>query len=243
MMASAGDNGRGWGSAQVSRDHYFTSNYLSLSRFRGLHAQLDACLATDEDETILEIGPGPGMLASLLLHFNRNVQTVDFSFDVGPDVLGRLPTLPYSSNSFDIVCAFEILEHQPLELLKVCLGEIARIARRRVLISVPDQTELNDGIFGIQVMFGTRSGGFAWPMRLNRLTNPKEHYWEIGHAGVSAETVIEMGERQGLTPISSHFAKPWFHMFIFDIAPDTEVRRTPRSEITVLPGPRTSTDN
>src|SRR5438105_1048603 len=109
-----------WGSRQLDACEYSNEEYLSEARFLGLHRQLNLCLAQPRESTFLEIGPGPGMLTALLRHFNRRVVTVDFAADVAANVVARLPELPFASKSFDVVFAFQVLEHIPFNLAAAC---------------------------------------------------------------------------------------------------------------------------
>jgi len=207
-----------WGSIQVSREHYYTSEYLSQARFLGLHAQLHACLNSGRGKSILEIGPGPGLLTALLRHLGHQVTTVDLAPDLRPDTLARLPELPLRSRSVDVACAFEVLEHIPFELLPDCLREMGRVASQRILFTVPDQKEIYRGECSIRLVFGNKHyHKLFWRRALDRLTNPHEHFWEVGFAGISPKEILDIGERAGLTPVSTYFVKPWFRFFVFSL--------------------------
>ena len=206
-----------WGEVQVSREHYAHASYLSAPRFRALREQLALCMEHEPSSSMLEVGPGPGMLATLLRHFGYSVTTVDFAADLQPDVVASLPHLPFGPQSFDVACAFEVLEHAPLNLLETNLRELKRISRKRVIISLPDQREVNQQSLKVRLTVGNREfSKVLWRQRFNRLTNPNEHYWEIGHDGVTSTTVIEAGRSAGLVVDRSYFCEPWFHFFVFD---------------------------
>lgn len=207
-----------WGLPQVSREHYLSPEYLSPARFAGLQAQLQICLALSKDNEFLEIGPGPGLFAALLRHFGYQIHTLDFANDLRPDFFGKLPQLPFCSKAFDVVCAFEVLEHIPFEALGICLREMRRVARKRVILSLPDQQELHGKRIKIDLRVGrwTYKGAW-WHVPFGRLTNPKQHFWELGFDGVSPQTVVDVGIRESLTFVSSRFVSPWFHYFIFDV--------------------------
>jgi len=103
-------------SPQVSRSHYFNPTYLSRSRFEGLQCQLAMCLESEGLKSILEIGPGPGLLTALLRQFQFQVTTVDIAMDILPDVVGSLSEMPFRDGAFDATCAFQVLEHLPFSL-------------------------------------------------------------------------------------------------------------------------------
>jgi 2-polyprenyl-3-methyl-5-hydroxy-6-metoxy-1,4-benzoquinol methylase len=148
------DQRRIFGTAQVDRDHYFGEKYLGVSRFTSLHSQFHLCMRGDPCDTYLEIGPGPGLLVGLLKHFGRNITTVDIAKDLNPDYIAALPSLPFEDNSFDIVCAFEVLEHIPKDMLPLCIREAKRLARKRILISLPNQCNIYDKSVSFRIAVG-----------------------------------------------------------------------------------------
>jgi SAM-dependent methyltransferase len=221
MSACQESNGHKWGGVQVERSHYFNDGYLSEARFRALHAQFHACLAVENATSILEIGIGPGLLEALLRNFDFDVFTYDLASDLRPSVVGRLPALPFSNSSFDLVCAFEVLEHIPIELLNECMKAMRRVAKKRVIISVPSQAELHNGMLGVTFQIGRRTLDVKlWRNKLRRLTNPDEHYWELEYGGITVDSIKQAGQDHGLELVSDYFVRPWFHMFIFDTRKD-----------------------
>lgn len=207
-----------WCNPQVLKDHYLTKDYLNSARFLGLQAQLGACLEAGKDNTFLEIGPGPGLLNALLKHFGSRTYAVDFANDLRPDVLARLPELPFRNKAFDVVCAFEVLEHIPLELFGRCLREMRRVADKRIILSVPDQEEFHGKRIQIHLRFSRWNYKKSWwHVPFGRLTNPTQHYWEVGFGGVTPQVITDIGKDASLIPVSTYFVSPWFRFFIFDV--------------------------
>jgi ubiquinone/menaquinone biosynthesis C-methylase UbiE len=54
-----------------------------------------------------------------------------------PDVVGEAENLPFPDKSFDVVCLGELLEHVPDP--QVVLREAARVARKKVIVTCPDE--------------------------------------------------------------------------------------------------------
>ncbi len=54
-------------------------------------------------------------------------------------VSGSIAALPFPDRSFDVVGCFEVLEHLPGDLPGKALAELARVARRAVVLSVPHE--------------------------------------------------------------------------------------------------------
>lgn len=98
----------------------------------------------DESESVLDVGCGVGVLLDTIRAHCKEVAGLDIS-PVAIDLLrskgipgrvGVLPEICFPDKSFDIVVATEIVEHldDPVRLL----GEAARVARKKVIITVPD---------------------------------------------------------------------------------------------------------
>ncbi len=101
-------------------------------------------------ESILDVGTGDGRLLHPLVDQLPTVPLV-----VGLDRsatalhhLDRLATqgsadaLPYADKAFDVVIACEILEHLPEPIFQAATAELARVARRSVIITVPNREKL-----------------------------------------------------------------------------------------------------
>jgi SAM-dependent methyltransferase len=120
---------------QVERNHYF-SNYDDAQRYASYWHQIDE--TSSLGGRILEVGVGNGTVSTILRARGFDVTTVDLDPALAPDVMGDVRNLPLPNNSFDTVLAAEVLEHLPWEDVRLAVAEIARVARRGVVLSVPD---------------------------------------------------------------------------------------------------------
>lgn len=127
-------------------DKYGTRNPIARRLMRGFLDDVTALYRSCGAESVLEVGAGEGRLATQLLHAaprpNRfeitDVDTSLVSPDLDPAISVRqasIYALPYPDASFDLVVCCEVLEH--LHDPKMGLCELARVARRRVLVSTP----------------------------------------------------------------------------------------------------------
>lgn len=126
-------------------DKYRSTNPIHQWLMRGFLGSVRELLGSIEYGSVLEVGCGPGDLATRILPPQVDYLGIDvdemeietarnrypqLSFQVG-----SANALPVESNSFDLVIACEVLEH--LEDPAKALAEIDRVANRWVLVSVP----------------------------------------------------------------------------------------------------------
>ncbi|HFE37487.1 MAG TPA: class I SAM-dependent methyltransferase, partial [Gammaproteobacteria bacterium] len=122
---------------QVNKEHYEFQRYLSKARWNSVWHQLDEVIRL-QPESVLEIGPGPGVFKNMATLFGVKVETLDIDPELMPDHVGSVTALPFEDNSYDVVCAFQILEHLPYDVALRAFNEIVRVSRSHVVISLPD---------------------------------------------------------------------------------------------------------
>ena len=122
---------------QVKMNHYDSHRYLSKKRWNSMWHQLDE-IRTLGINSLLEIGPGPGLLKVVGNALGITVTTLDLNPELHPDYLAPATSIPLPDDSFEAVCAFQVLEHMPYQESLTALGEMVRVSRRYVIISLPD---------------------------------------------------------------------------------------------------------
>ena len=122
---------------QVNKEHYTFQKYVGKPRWTSMWHQLDELMRLSP-ERVLEIGPGPGLFKAVAGQFGVRVETLDLAADLNPDHVGSVTDMPFEDNSFDVVCAFQVLEHLPYELALEGYREMRRVSRGNLLISLPD---------------------------------------------------------------------------------------------------------
>ncbi|MEK7539482.1 MAG: class I SAM-dependent methyltransferase, partial [Patescibacteria group bacterium] len=168
---------------QVQQNYYFKEKYASLERFISYFQQIDS-IHRFPAQSLLFIGVGDSMVADFLKK-KYQVTTIDIDPALKPDICGDIRQLPFKNNSFDLVCAFEVLEHIPLADVKdKAIPEIARVSRGGVIISVPHRRAGFEIIFKfpfIRTLFKKDFLRLAWfmPVRFPGFAISGQHYWEI----------------------------------------------------------------
>jgi hypothetical protein len=176
---------------QVSGEHYGFDRYESPERWMSYWHQLRAVSACVDDgaSSLFEIGVGSGVFNNYLKNFDLEVTTGDIAAELGADVVCDVRTLvdDLGGRRFDVVCAFQVLEHLPWEELERALGQLVACSNRWVLISLPNR--------GMPVSVRLRLGRrvVAWGQKLSRRPKPwqfdGQHYWEVGALDRSREQV------------------------------------------------------
>jgi SAM-dependent methyltransferase len=93
---------------------------------------LELLVSWAEGETALDVATGGGHTASRLREAGFRVTTLDPAPGMKADVLARAEEIPFADSSFDVVTC-RIAPHH-FEDVEAAVGEMARVARRLVLI-------------------------------------------------------------------------------------------------------------
>ena len=127
--------------ASIDKQHYFNPKYLKRERMYSFIEQIELVKKfAGMEDTILEVGKGNGFVSRFLMEYlNYRVRSVDVNEDLEPDILDDI-TRPKQINekSFDVVTCYEVLEHMPFGKSIEAMQNMIKIARKFVLISIPD---------------------------------------------------------------------------------------------------------
>ena len=175
--------------------HYHSEDYNQMPKFIDYFYQVTEILKV-KPKTVLEIGLGAVIAADYLRDENIKITTCDIDEKLNPDVLADVRKLPFKNNSFDCVLICEVLEHLPYSDFEKVLKKLSKIAKKRVVISVP-----NDAVYFNLMFRFTGSKRFFKKEILNLCVSvPKfweapnhdnfylendwdGHYWGIGKKG------------------------------------------------------------
>jgi SAM-dependent methyltransferase len=123
---------------QIDASLYRSRAYLTKERICSFWYQLDEVLALDPED-VLEVGPGPGMVTQWLRDAGVRVSTLDFDEKVRPDIVSSVTEIPLPDGAVDVALCAQVLEHLPWADAGVALRELARVSRRGVVLTVPDE--------------------------------------------------------------------------------------------------------
>ena len=127
-------------------DKYASKNPVERRLMAGFFRSMDLALPRTSPARILEVGVGEGEVTARLAErwpdaFFTAVDLPDpelaqhWSAATFAPIFGDIGRLPFADDTFDLVLAIEVLEHVTSPAL--ALREIARVARRDVVLSVP----------------------------------------------------------------------------------------------------------
>lgn len=201
---------------QVDKTHYNFEKYAFEGRFVSYYWQLQEVLVR-EPQSVLEVGVGDRVFGSFLKN-NTSVEytSVDVANDLHPDVVGGILALPFADKSFDVVCAFEVLEHLPFEKFDHAVAELCCVARTHVVISVPH--------FGPMLSFSLKIPFLPQIRTALKIPFPKQHefngqhYWEIGKRGYPVSLIRNKLSMHGeIVRDFVPFGSPYHHFFVLKL--------------------------
>jgi len=175
---------------QVDKSHYQFQKYMGKGRWNSVWHQMDEVISL-APKSVLEIGPGPGLFKAMALQFGIQVKTLDLDPELNPDYIGSATAIPLPESSFEVVCAFQMLEHLPYEKSLHAFNEMVRVSSKYVIISLPDAS------IAWRYQFHFPKLG-TYDILVPRPTIKKqmhkydgEHYWEINKEGFDLAKVTE----------------------------------------------------
>ena len=174
---------------QVDKNHYQFSKYINKRRWISIWHQLDEVISLNP-KSVLEVGKGSGLFQIISANIGIAVETVDIDPELNPDHVASATELPFDDNTYDCVCAFQVLEHLPYEQAIKAFGEMVRVAKNYIIISLPDAKPLI--LFYVSLpKIGKRFFQMPIPQVISRTHKyDGEHFWEINKRGYPLRKII-----------------------------------------------------
>lgn len=126
--------------AHYPAEFYRFEDYVTRHRMLTFWYQIGEILRL-RPATVLEIGVGPGLVASYLRHRGIAVTTLDINPSLQPDVVGSVLELEslLRGRSFDLTLCSRVLHHLPFTDFPAALQQIAAVTRDSALLSLPQE--------------------------------------------------------------------------------------------------------
>jgi SAM-dependent methyltransferase len=169
-------------------DREYREIYERMPRIQNETDNSEACLeriaGAIHGETVLDVGCGTGFLLDHLKHARPDLALtgVDFIIEEGtrtrhPDIRfeqANIEKLPFADRSFDTVVCTHVLEH--ILEFRQALSELRRVARRRLIIVVPQEREY-------RFTFNPHLHFFPYPHSFLRYVTPVPNDHELESVG------------------------------------------------------------
>lgn len=203
---------------QVNKDHYEFFKYFDKRRWVSVWHQVDEVVALTPRK-VLEVGIGSGLFKTVACAFGLSVETLDVDPELKPDYVGSAVAMPFDDGDYDVVCAFQMLEHLPFDESLKAFQEMARVAKSNVVVSLPDAQNVWRYIFHVPKM-GERQVLVRRPGW--RPTNHQfdgEHHWEVNKSNYALEEVIRCFESTANARLLKTYRvmeNPYHRFFVFD---------------------------
>jgi len=199
---------------QVDASHYEFGKYVTRKRWDSFWHQIDEVTRL-VPKTVLEVGPGLGVLKSVLATLGIDVRTVDIDPALSPDILGSALNLPIADNSVDVACAFQVLEHFPFDDSGRAFAELARVANKGIVISLPDSRR--KWPYSIYIpKVGQKDFILTPPHAPKAHEFNGQHYWELNAKGYDENDIIRKFETYGNCTLLKRYSAPRnpYHRFM-----------------------------
>lgn len=165
---------------------------------------------------VLEVGIGNGFVSRYLREKSIKLTTVDIEENLRPDTVADVTTLPFPDDAYDVVTAYEVLEHMPYEKSVKGLQELSRVSSGFVMVSLPDATHA----FRFAVTL-PRMGYVQKVISIPFFFAPKRpyaksHQWEIGIKYYPLKRIEADIKKAGLQLVKTYrvYENPYHRFFV-----------------------------
>jgi ubiquinone/menaquinone biosynthesis C-methylase UbiE len=166
--------------------------------------------------SVLEIGPGNGLLKNTLAAYGIKVTTLDYVSDTNPDVIASAINIPFDDNTFDVCCAFQMLEHIEYTDSLKSFKEMARVSKKNIIISLPNCRTAYQ-------IYAKLPKGYSINFYIEKPFQKREthkfdgqHYWEINKKNYDLKKILT--DLSEIALIKENYRaplNPYHHFFIF----------------------------
>jgi len=206
--------------------NHYSLRYLGVNRVHSYAHQL-AKLVEVAPSSVMEVGPGPGIVTKALQAVGVPVVSVEVQSELAPTVVGSVTDLPFHDRCFDAALCCQVLEHLPFNLFDRAIAELWRVCRKRLVVSLPDTRRFYELKLRLP-----KCGLRYWTLHLprdpgeayrQRVLAESGHYWEIGYREYPYKRIRRVIEKvTGVTPDSWSVPEMKYHRFFMLTRPDTE---------------------
>lgn len=177
----------------LPKAEHYNHAYDNKRRLASYWHQVDECLEIG-GKSILVVGKGSGLPLYMLERQGLTVTAFDIQLALRPNVLGDVRQLPFLDSVFDIALCCQVLEHIPFEFFAASLGELKRVVRQGVVLSLPDCGRYSKVI---PHLLRRRTVIPLPTIRPQSITFNREHFWEVNMRGYRFDAIQGVIEEVG----------------------------------------------
>ena len=190
--------------------------YVNKLRWNSFFHQIDEIISF-QPNSILEIGSGLGITRTVIKNvLKMNYDSMDINSSLDADYVGSVLEMPFPDSKYDVVCCFQVLEHLPFEDFEKGLSEMCRVAKKAVIISLPNANNQ------LRLHISIRNTDFVFNRWFSKKKKSKNHFWEIGLKGYEEKFIRKIIVNTSLKhgyKLKKDFRlieTPFHHFFILD---------------------------
>ena len=161
-------------------------NYETKERFIAYFTQINM-IRELKPATVLNIGMGTGFLKRYFGGSAVQLVEADIDPDLNPDMIIDISKKQSQKKQFDVVTAFQILEHIPFDQLSTALENIHGLSKKWAIVSIPQRIvsfSLNLDFPLVKIPLR-----FDFERLFESKTSNAHHQWEMGLLGTSKRDV------------------------------------------------------
>jgi len=210
---------------ELSYDYnFYWDSCNNISNFASYYQQLNT-INKYKPNNVLEIGVGNRLVTNQLKNKGINVTTVDINPKLNPDYVCDIRHLEVINTHFDLICAFEVLEHIRFSNFEDALISLKKHSSKYIIISLPIKATgitfyLN--LPKIKPIYYYLN--LPIPLRQKSIQNNTAHFWEIDKVGFEKSKIINILRKH--FNILEHYRlymNPRHYMFVLQIKNVKEV--------------------
>lgn len=199
---------------------YVNKKYMSMSRLQAYLEQFKL-IGDSGTKKILEVGKGPGIFGSIVKSADYDYISVDHDINTRPHIVSDVTSLPLKDNSFDYVYCCQVLEHLTFDKFSKSISELCRIAKIKIIISLPDNRKY------FRVSFHMPKLDFRKVITIPKtgkditIETHGQHFWEIGDNRyencVSKNEVLNiLKDSSNIKTVSNYrfYERPYQHFYV-----------------------------
>ena len=126
---------------RVEKLHYDFSSYFYKRRCVSIWHKVDE-LSKLKPNNVLEVGPGPGLLKSIITCLGVEAKTLDLDPELVSNIVASATSIPCQDEAFGICYTFQDLEYLPFDQSKLEFRAMVGVSIKFVFNSLPDAKRL-----------------------------------------------------------------------------------------------------